>query len=76
MTSFIRLVMEYLVADGKLNAAKALVRRAIEAAKTKDLGFLSYEFFLNDGESTIYMVEWYKDSEAVLAHLRAVRYPA
>jgi quinol monooxygenase YgiN len=72
MTNSVRFVMEHLVADGKLDVAKALLRRAIEAAKTKDLGVLSYDFFLNGGESTIYVVEWYRDSEAVLAHLGTV----
>ena len=33
---------------------------------------MSYEFFFNKNESKFYVLEWYKDSDAALAHMGLV----
>ena len=72
MTSSIRFIIEFTIAEGKLDELKKLQTTAIETTKGKDSGALSYEFFFNDDESKLYALEWYKDSEAVLSHLEIV----
>ena len=72
MTNSIRFVIEFITAEGELDTVKKVLTTAIETVNANDPGALSYEFFFNHDESRLYAVEWYKDSDAALAHLGIV----
>lgn len=72
MMKQICLVVEFTVANGKVDTFKRLFREALEATKRKDLGVLSYQLYFNDDETKCYSIEQYQDSDAVLGHLDTV----
>ena len=54
--------------DGKLEEFKRLSVQAMEIARAKDTGTLQYEVYLSDDQSEGIVLEWYRDSEALLEH--------
>jgi quinol monooxygenase YgiN len=69
MMAQICLVVEFTIADGKVETFKKLFLEAIEITKRKDSGTLSYQLYFNDDETKCYSIEWYENSEAILGHL-------
>lgn len=72
MMKQICLVVEFTIADGKTAIFKKLFREAIDITKGMDPGTLSYQLYFNDDETKCYSIEWYEDSDALLAHLNNV----
>ena len=72
MEDSIRLVVEATVAEGKLDSFKRILSSAVERVRANEPNTLSYEFFFNEDESKCYGLEWYKDSEATIAHVANV----
>ena len=72
MTNYIRSVAEVSIVAGKLDEFKKIATEAIERVEANEPDTLSYEWFFNDDESKCYLLEWYKNSEAVLAHLENI----
>lgn len=72
MTHPIRKVVEIAIRPGKAGAFKEIATRFIEQAN-REPGTLSYEWYLNDTGDTCYVLEKYRDSEALLAHLANIR---
>ena len=72
MTTPIRLVAEFTIADGKTEEFRKLVAEAIEITRAHDQGALGYEFFFDNDGTKCRAIEQYKDSAATLAHLKIV----
>jgi quinol monooxygenase YgiN len=72
MMTQICLVVEFSIADGKVETFKKLLRKAIDVTRQKDLGALNYQFYFNKDATKCYSIEWYQDSDAVLRHLDSV----
>ncbi len=72
MTTSIQTVVEFTINDGKIDTFKQLGKEYIELVKANEPNMLSYQFYFNDDESRCYALEFYKDSEAVFAHLENV----
>ena len=72
MTNHIRGTAELSIDTGKLDECKKMVNELIERVKANEPNTLSYEWFFNEDESKCYLLEWYKDSEALQAHLENV----
>jgi len=68
MTSYIRTNAELSIAEGKIDEFKKMAAEMIKKVEANEPGMLSYEWFLSDDESKCYLIEIYKDSEAVMAH--------
>ena len=66
------MVVEFTIADGQGAAFKKLFREALDLTRQKDAGTLSYHLYFNEDETKCYSIEWYADSDAVLAHLDTV----
>jgi quinol monooxygenase YgiN len=66
------MVVEFTIADGQAEAFKKLFREALDLTEQRDLGTRSYQLYFNDNETKCYSIEWYSDSDAVLAHLDTV----
>lgn len=72
MMTQICLVVEFTIADGKVETFKKLFREALDITKQKDKGTLSYHTYFNADGTKCYSIEWYEDSDAVLRHLDSV----
>jgi quinol monooxygenase YgiN len=55
--------------EGTVEEFKRLSAQAMEIVRTKDLGTLQYEIYLNDDQSEAIVLERYTDSEALVEHL-------
>lgn len=69
MTDSIRAIAEYAIPEGKLDEFKRMAAEIIDEVRANEPNTLSYEWFLSKDESKCYVVQRYRDSEAVLAHL-------
>ena len=70
MSTTIRILLEAVVNEGKLDEYKKVASAAIESVKNNEPDTLGYAFYFNDDESISYLFEEYKDSDAVFAHLQ------
>jgi quinol monooxygenase YgiN len=69
MTDYIRANAELSIPAGKIDEFKKLAAELIKKVEANEPNTLSYEWFLSDDESKCYVLEIYKDSEALMAHL-------
>ena len=56
--------------DGKLDEFKRLAAKCAELVRTKDTGTLQYESYLNSDNTECLVFERYRDSQALLDHLK------
>ena len=56
--------------DGKLDEFKRLSAKCMELVRTKDTGTLQYETYFNSDETECLVLERYRDSQALLDHLK------
>jgi quinol monooxygenase YgiN len=54
--------------EGKLEEFKRLSAQAKEIVQAKDPGTLQYDLFFNDDETECFVLERFKDSEALIEH--------
>ena len=59
------------VKDGELENMKKAIEAMVVATRTED-GAISYDFWLSDDYTTLYIRERYKDSEATLEYMKNV----
>lgn len=69
MTNYIRAIAEVSIPAGKINEFRKLAAEIIDKVEADEPNTFSYEYFLSNDESKCYVVQLYKDSEAVMAHL-------
>jgi quinol monooxygenase YgiN len=69
MTNSIRAIAEIAIPEGNLDEFKRIAAEIIDEVEANEPNTLSYEWFLSDDESKCYVVQRYRDSEAILAHL-------
>lgn len=74
MTDYIRAVAEVSIPEGKADEFKRLATEIIDRVEASEPNTLSYEWFLSEDESMCYIVQLYKDSEAVVAHLKNINH--
>jgi quinol monooxygenase YgiN len=70
MSSPIDWVFETAILPGQFEAFQALAAQLIEQTKAEP-GVLVYEWCLSEDKMTCHVLESYKDSEAILVHLKA-----
>jgi quinol monooxygenase YgiN len=58
--------------DGKLDEFKRLAAKCAELVRTKDTGTLQYEQYFNSDHTECLVFERYRDSQALLDHLKNV----
>jgi quinol monooxygenase YgiN len=68
MTKQVQCTGELTIVDGKIDAFKRFIPSCIEAVQKKEPDMHAFQVYLNADETKAYLVEWYKNSEAVLAH--------
>ena len=70
MTNDIHVVMQSSVIDGKAERVKEILHNHVDECKEKYPDILGYEFFFDNSESELYALEWFRDSAALLKHIR------
>jgi len=60
---------EIAIPEGKLDEFKRLAAEIIDEVEANEPDTLSYEWFISNDERKCYVIQRYRDSEAVLAHL-------
>jgi len=72
MTDQIQYLVEFTIVDGKAEEFKSMIHSLIEKVNKNEPGMDSYQLFYNAGETKGYMLERFKDSAGVMAHLAHV----
>jgi quinol monooxygenase YgiN len=73
MRDQIQKVVEVSIAEGKLGEFKEVAARFIERVEASEPNTLRYEWFLSEDGGKCYILELYKDSEALWSHLANIR---
>ncbi|MEJ7767149.1 MAG: antibiotic biosynthesis monooxygenase [Chitinophagaceae bacterium] len=72
MTKQIQYTAELTIADGKIDEFKRIMHSFVETVHQNEPNMNAYQVYLNAEENKAFVVEWFKNSEAVLAHLADV----
>ena len=72
MSPEVWLIAEFTIKDGKKEAFKDVANMFIAAVKAKEPDALTYQFYFNNDQTKCLVLEQYRDSKAVLIHLRNV----
>ena len=72
--NIIHIVARFIINDGQLDKFKKGAEDCIAATKNES-GALLYDWFINENELSCTVIETYKDSNAVLAHVGNVNEP-
>ena len=70
MQSYVAWLLELAVKEGELENVKTLIQEMVEATKRREPGALIYEWSLSEDEQHCHIYERYKDSAAVVTHLK------
>ena len=65
MKHYIRAKAEHSIVKGRINEFKKLAAEIVDRVEATEPNTLSYEWFLSNDESKCYVVQIYKDSEAM-----------
>jgi quinol monooxygenase YgiN len=68
MTNQIQYTGEATIAEGKTEEFKSIIPALIEAVQKNEPGINAFQVYLNADETKAYLIGWFKNSEAVLAH--------
>jgi quinol monooxygenase YgiN len=68
MTNQIQYTGEATIAEGKTEEFKKIIPLLIEAVQKNEPGVNAFQVYLNADETKAYLIGWFKNSEAVLAH--------
>lgn len=71
MSGKIAVLVEFQIPEGKREEMEKVCQRAVEIARTKDRGTLSFNQYVNADDSVMISLETYRDSRALLKHLAA-----
>lgn len=72
MTNQVQYTTEFTIVDGKIEDFKKIMHSIIESVKEKEQDMSAYQVYLNAEENKAFIVEWFKNSEAILIHLANV----
>ncbi len=68
--SALQSVARLRIHDGKLDEFKRLAATCAELVRSKDTGTLQYELYFNNDNSECLVFERYRDSQALLDHMK------
>jgi quinol monooxygenase YgiN len=73
VSSDIRKVVEISISNGRLDGFKKVAATFVERVKQLEPGTIGYEWYLRDDGSKCFVLEWYQDDGARMAHLANVQ---
>lgn len=71
MSGKIAVLVEFQIPGNKLEDMDQICRKAVEIARTKDRGTLTFNQYINADDSVMVSLETYRDSQALIKHLNA-----
>lgn len=66
---YLQIIVTMTIHDGKLDEFKQVAADCMASTKTKDQDTLQYDWFLSEDETVCTVIERYKDSDALMAHI-------
>ncbi len=69
MTKQVQYISEFTIIEGKMEEFKRMMHSIIESAEKNEHDLNAYQVYLNAEENKAFIVEWFKNSEAILIHL-------
>lgn len=72
MTKQVQYTSEFTIIEGKIEEFKRIVHSIVEAVEKNEQDVNAYQVYLNAEENKAFIVERFKNSEAVLIHLANV----
>jgi quinol monooxygenase YgiN len=64
-------VIEVAIKPGRFEEFKALVSTMVEVTQENEVGTLNYEWAISDDQKSCHVYERYRDSAAVMVHLKS-----
>ncbi|MDQ3291414.1 MAG: antibiotic biosynthesis monooxygenase [Bacteroidota bacterium] len=68
MTNQVQYTVELSISQGKMEEFRRIIQSFLEAIQNREPDTNAFQIYLNEDESKAYLVEWFKSSEAILAH--------
>jgi len=62
-------IARFKLGPGEAQEFKQVSAQCLEVVRAKDTGTLQYDIYLNDDESEAFVVERYRDSDALIEHV-------
>ncbi|HTI94863.1 MAG TPA: hypothetical protein VL727_29945 [Puia sp.] len=72
MTKQVQYTSEFTIIDGKIEEFKRIMHSIIQSVEKNERDINAYQVYLNAEENKAFIVEWFKNSEAILIHLANV----
>ena len=77
MTKQVQYTTEFAVVDGGSGEFRRIMHSIIESVKENEPDLVAYQVYFGAGENRAFIVEWFKNSDAILTHLANIgpRFP-
>ena len=72
MSSEVWLIAEFTIKDEKIDAFKDVANMFISTVQANEPDALTYQFYFNHNQTKCLVLEQYRDSQAVLTHLKNI----
>ena len=72
MTKQVQYTSEFAIAEGKIDEFKKIMHSIIESVEKNEHDINAYQVYFNAEENKAFIVEWFKNPEAILIHLANV----
>lgn len=72
MTKQVQYTSAFTIVEGKIEEFKRIMHSIIESVEKNEHDLNAYQVYLNAEENKAFIVEWFKNSEAILIHLTNV----
>lgn len=72
MTKQVQYTSEFTIGDGKIEAFKRIMHSIIGSVERNEQGVNGYQVYVGAEGNRAFIVEWFKNSEAILIHLANV----
>jgi quinol monooxygenase YgiN len=72
MTNQVQYTSAFTIVEGKIEEFKRIMHSIVDAVEKNEHDMNAYQVYLNAEENKAFIVEWFKNSEAILIHLANV----
>lgn len=69
MTKQVQYTSEFTLPEGKTEEFKRILHSIIESVEKNEPDLNAYQVYLNPEQNKAFIVEWFRNSEAILTHL-------
>ncbi|HTI93498.1 MAG TPA: antibiotic biosynthesis monooxygenase [Puia sp.] len=69
MTKQVQYTSEFSIINGKIDEFKNIMRSIVDGVEVNEPDVNGYQVYLDEEENKAFIVEWFRNSEAILTHL-------